>query len=333
MLDDEYSDPWGGGIPPSDYPQNPELPPLPPPYTPPPMGDPRANEPPTPAPSGDNTNGSSGTAGGSGVNPWYDPSKEPPSEWLAKGFHWVWNGRMWEQRDANGGNGTVIGKGGGESANGWQLQPFGGGGSYAFPMLSLPEWTPPSALEAPPEFAYEKFDPGAEFTAPKPTEIYSDPSYQFRFDEGMRPVMSQRAAQGILNTGATLKALTRYGQNFASNEYDRIYNRAADTYDRNLSTRYNAWNANRTNALDNYKTNWGVKTDVYDRGYQSSRDAYDRATQKARDEFAPRQRWAELQYNRDWDVYKYQQDDAFRRWAQEGDWANAMATSYPKDNG
>lgn len=207
---------------------------------------------------------------------------------------WV-NGSPRSTGGGSGGGGT----GGGGNYPSWQMSPYGGGGggSYPFPMLDLPD--PPTLDDWTPE----------EWKAPKPSEIYDDPSYKFRFDEGMRPIQTSRAAQGLTRTGATLKALSRYGQNFASNEYDRIYNRAADSYDRRNATKYQAWQGNRQNKLD----------------------TYDRVVGKARDEFAPRQRWAELQYARDWDVYKYQQDDAFRKWAKEGDWANTMATSYPRD--
>lgn len=52
-----------------------------------------------------------------------------------------------------------------------------------------------------------------------------DPGYQFRMDEGARAVDSSAAARGGLLSGAALKAMQRYGQGFASNEYDNAYNR------------------------------------------------------------------------------------------------------------
>jgi hypothetical protein len=52
-----------------------------------------------------------------------------------------------------------------------------------------------------------------------------DPGYQFRLSEGMKAVENSAAARGSLNSGATLKGLTRFGQDFASNEYGNIYNR------------------------------------------------------------------------------------------------------------
>lgn len=43
-------------------------------------------------------------------------------------------------------------------------------------------------------------------------------NYKFRFDEGSRAINQGYAAGGKLESGAALKALTKYGQDFASNE-------------------------------------------------------------------------------------------------------------------
>jgi len=58
-----------------------------------------------------------------------------------------------------------------------------------------------------------------------PGEFTKDPGYQFRLDEGNKNVMSQAAATGNTQSGRTLKALEEYGQNYASNEYDKFINR------------------------------------------------------------------------------------------------------------
>lgn len=52
-----------------------------------------------------------------------------------------------------------------------------------------------------------------------------DAGYQARLDEGMRGINSGLAARGMGNSGAALKALTRFGQDYASNEYQNAYNR------------------------------------------------------------------------------------------------------------
>lgn len=68
--------------------------------------------------------------------------------------------------------------------------------------------------------------PGA--SGPSISDIMAlDPGYQFRLDQGSKAVTNAAGASGMRNSGATLKALTRYGQDYASNEYGNIINRLA----------------------------------------------------------------------------------------------------------
>ena len=56
-------------------------------------------------------------------------------------------------------------------------------------------------------------------------ELYKDPSYKFRVNQGNNAIQGGAAAQGGLLSGATLKALQNYGQESASQEYQNAYNR------------------------------------------------------------------------------------------------------------
>jgi hypothetical protein len=91
-------------------------------------------------------------------------------------------------------------------------------------------------------------------------------------------------------------------------------NNAADIYDRNYRTVWETYDRNRNNAADT----WRVNTD-------EGRAAYDRDFQAAWNEFLPKQRAAELQFARDFDLFTYLNDDAFRRWAQQGNWDASLA--------
>ncbi|SDE42360.1 hypothetical protein [Belnapia rosea] len=51
------------------------------------------------------------------------------------------------------------------------------------------------------------------------------PAYDFQFNEGMRAVESSAAAQGMLHSGATLKALQARGQQLGNASFDQYYNR------------------------------------------------------------------------------------------------------------
>lgn len=56
-------------------------------------------------------------------------------------------------------------------------------------------------------------------------DFVKDPGYQFRLDEGAKSVQGSAAAQGGLLSGAAMKAMQRYGQGYASNEFANAYNR------------------------------------------------------------------------------------------------------------
>lgn len=60
-----------------------------------------------------------------------------------------------------------------------------------------------------------------------PGSITSDPGYQFGLDQGMKSINSQAAAHGGYYSGATLKALNRYGQDYAGTKLGDTFNRYA----------------------------------------------------------------------------------------------------------
>ena len=66
-------------------------------------------------------------------------------------------------------------------------------------------------------------------------DFETDPGYAFRMSEGMKALERSAAARGSLFGGGTLRALTRYGQDVASQEYLNAYNR----FQENRRTRYN----------------------------------------------------------------------------------------------
>jgi len=125
-------------------------------------------------------------------------------------------------------------------------------------------------------FNYNEQQPGAynapqyQETPEKPFDFQGDPGYQWRLQQGANAVDQSAAARGTQLSGATLKALQRYGQNFGSNEYQNAYARNRQAYldkrdfgyNRYLNDRsfgagqnqeqYNRWAANRGFAQENY---------------------------------------------------------------------------------
>lgn len=57
------------------------------------------------------------------------------------------------------------------------------------------------------------------------TDFQADPGYAFRQAEGMKGIESGAAARGSLLSGGALKAIQKYGQDLASQEYGSAFNR------------------------------------------------------------------------------------------------------------
>lgn len=111
--------------------------------------------------------------------------------------------------------------------------------SFNIPLGKPPAFTPPT-------FSYP------DFKAPLPEDIYKDPSYKWRLDQGRKALESSAAARGTLRSGGTLQGILEYGQNFGAHEFGNVFNRALQTY----------------------TTNRGTALDVFDRLYQGEKDKY-----------------------------------------------------------
>jgi hypothetical protein len=67
------------------------------------------------------------------------------------------------------------------------------------------------------------------------SDFKTDPGYGFRLSEGLKALERSAAARSGLLSGATLKGITRFGQDTASNEYMNAFNR----YQTNRSNQLN----------------------------------------------------------------------------------------------
>lgn len=89
---------------------------------------------------------------------------------------------------------------------------------------------------------------GQTFSAPTDITEQNDPGYQARLKLGTDTLQHSAAARGSLLTGGTAKALDTYAQDYASNEYGNVYNRAFNTFTSNLN-QYNQNQSNQFNRL------------------------------------------------------------------------------------
>lgn len=55
-------------------------------------------------------------------------------------------------------------------------------------------------------------------------DFHHSPGYNFQMQEGVNTIQNNASAQGGVNSGNTLKALTRYGQGVANQDYWNAYN-------------------------------------------------------------------------------------------------------------
>lgn len=62
-----------------------------------------------------------------------------------------------------------------------------------------------------------------------------DPGYQFRLAEGNKAINAAASARGMGTSGATMKALSRYGQDYSSGEYGKAY----DRFNNDRTTQFN----------------------------------------------------------------------------------------------
>lgn len=134
--------------------------------------------------------------------------------------------------DSGGGNG--VGRGGAiDQRDVAQFAPA----MMADGVLTSPQATGTNVLSTD-GFTGPQVLPGAPGTIPAPAVagtnaldpenryggFYASPGYQFRFDEGQRGINANRAASGTLQSGDAMRALTRYGQDYASNEFNTQLN-------------------------------------------------------------------------------------------------------------
>jgi hypothetical protein len=111
-----------------------------------------------------------------------------------------------------------------------------------------------------------------DFTA---ADLQMDPGYQFRLQEGMKALERSAAARGGATGGAALKAITRFGQDMASQEFGAAF----DRFRANRGDRFNMLNT-LSNSGQQAATQAGNNTM---QGAQfGSSILFDSATQQAR---------------------------------------------------
>jgi hypothetical protein len=104
----------------------------------------------------------------------------------------------------------------------------------------------------------------------RPEDLQLDPGYGFRLSEGIKALERSAAARGGLMSGGTGKALTRYGQEAASQEFGNAFNRAFTQYGAGVEREQQQYGR----ALTGYESLRQRETEQYNRaltGYNALR--------------------------------------------------------------
>jgi hypothetical protein len=87
-----------------------------------------------------------------------------------------------------------------------------------------------------------------QFKAPDSISEQNDPGFQARLNLGQQALERSAAARGNVLSGGTLKDLNQFSQDYASNEYGNVYNRAFNEF----SNRYNIFKQNQADKFNRY---------------------------------------------------------------------------------
>src|SRR5690606_37416036 len=117
------------------------------------------------------------------------------------------------------------------------------------------------------------------FVAPTLDET-NDPGYAFRLAEAQRAIQNTSSAQGIRG-GDVAKALLEYSQNYASSEYDKVWNRDFQQHNQYYSNQLQAEQFNEAARQAAYGLNWQTASGVYDRNRANAFDTYQMNYQNA----------------------------------------------------
>lgn len=86
-------------------------------------------------------------------------------------------------------------------------------------------------------------------------DLYKDPSYLFRLQQGQKALDRQGAAAGRFLSGRQLQASSDYNQGAASQEFQNAYQRALGTFGTNETNRFNAFSTNENNRRNAFDVN------------------------------------------------------------------------------
>lgn len=117
---------------------------------------------------------------------------------------------------------------------------------------------------------YGEIDP-TSMRAPTMEDITIDPGFQFRLGQGVSAVENSAAGKGLLKSGKTLKDITRFGQELASNEYGNAFQR----FQQDRGNRFGIYSGDRGQRFDMFQ---GDTTNRFNRDQTDRGNRFNMAT-------------------------------------------------------
>lgn len=236
------------------------------------------------------------------------------------------NGQMYDFISDVGGPGaswsmSMVGGAGGGGGGG----DFGGIGPFQYSP-----YQPLAPYQAPAPFSYKELEATDPFKAPTMEEVTADPSFQFRLKEGQKALERSASARGTLLTGGTLKDLVNYGQEAASQEYDKVYARDLGTYQTNFGVKTGTYDRNRANAAEAWNMNANAGAQAYGLNLQNSQGAYDRLFNSAATAYGLNQNAAFGIYDRNYGASQDNINNLFK-YATAGQGSTGVVDPYNPD--
>ncbi len=167
--------------------------------------------------------------------------------------------------------------GGGGGGGGGGFSPFEYAAFQGARFHSNP-WDSPEMLES-----------YGQFKAPSMADLANDPGYQFRLKEGEQALERSAAARGTLLTGGTAKDLQKYGQDMASQEYDKQYGRSFNEWQAETNRRFSENEQTWNRSLQEYQLNYNRMFGEHQMNYDASLQEYQMGYQHAKDNWTAEQ--------------------------------------------
>lgn len=114
-----------------------------------------------------------------------------------------------------------------------------------------------------------EFDSGPAFSFTG-QDLQNDPGYQFGLNQGTQGIERGQASRGNFLSGAAMKELTRFNEDYAGTKFNDAFNRASSTYNTNLTRRQNEWNTNLNAYNQNRNTIYNFLTGQSTMGQNSA---------------------------------------------------------------